>query len=337
MDHHIPILKRKHHKFVDHTKDTRTTKIIYFAVATTGFLGQNGQICQIAAKDENDENPWSVNILPNGKFVPFASSYNGFTSEVSAAGVNYLRKDGHRVAEVCTLMEGLKKFITYVTERADNESTIMLVGWYSQEFHMLSLLQALKECRLSFRLLEDAGICYGDPYLLVKNTKYKFPQLAQVTHLKLPILYEHLYKTTILGSISVDACRNIEMLQSVMSSLKITHEDLKNYSFTISSADGVRRFRHKVKCNLMSMKGKLYSCGRVQEGITKSMAKKIAESGINYRDLKKVYQKGGQQGLERLLKAPLPQKEGDKKSKPRVTKCTRVIDTIANYFESRRL
>ena len=80
--------------------------------------------------------------------------------------MNYLRKDGRRVPEVCSLMEGLKGFIKYVTTRADNESTIMLVGWYSQEFHMLLLLQALKECRLSFTLLEDAGVCYGDPYLL---------------------------------------------------------------------------------------------------------------------------------------------------------------------------
>ena len=84
------------------------------------------------------------------------------------------------------------------------------------------------------------------------------------------------------------------------------------------------------------MEGKLYSRGRFQEGITKSMAKKIAESGINYRHLKRVYHKGGQVGLERLLKAPLPQKEGDKKSKPRVTKCKRVIDTIAKHFECKR-
>ena len=76
MDHHIPILKRKHHKFVDHTKDTCTKKnsstlqllqLDFFA------MRNDGQICQIAAKDENDENPWSINILPNGKFVPLAS------------------------------------------------------------------------------------------------------------------------------------------------------------------------------------------------------------------------------------------------------------------------
>ena len=60
---------------------------------------------------------------------------------------------------------------------------------------------------------------------------------------------------------------------------------------------------------------------RFQEGLTKSMAEKITESGINYCDPKVVYHRGGQEGLERLLKDPLPEKEGDKKSKPHVTKC----------------
>lgn len=309
-------------------------KVVYFAVATTGFLGQNAEICQIAAMEEKDETPWSVHILPDEPFVSFASSYNGYTTRVATDGEMHLLKDGVKV-ETSTLTEALVGFIQYVTSiTADSASTTVLVGWCSQRFHTPLLLQAFKQCRLSFSILESAGVCYGDPYLMIKKMKDRFPLLSEVSSLSLPVVYQHLCQSDAFDSIPVDACRSIQMLQSVMSSLKVTKEHLKNCSFTLSSADEVQKFHRKVKHNLDSMEGKLFQRGRSSRGdITESMARKIAESGLKYRHLRRVYRKRGREGLERMLKAPLPSKEGDCKAKPRVTRCQRVIDAIVNHFE----
>ena len=337
MDQHIPILRRPNHELVNFMYD-REIHIIHFAFATTGFLGQNGEVCQIAAMGEGDESPWSVDILPEGEFQPSASAYNGYTSRIGTDELRHLYKDGVK-AETCTLSRGLVSFLRYVMGKANNSThTTVLIGWCSQNFHIPLLLQALKKCKLSSKTLEDSGICYGDPYLMIKQTQTQFSQLSDVSSLRLPVVYEHLYPGNIILD-NFDACHIVQMLKSVMTSLSVTKESLKSYSFTLSSAERVQKYRWKVKKNLTSLKGKLYMPGRSEGNrgaITESMAKKIAESGLKYQDLKKVYRSCGREGLENLLKAPLPQKEGERRAKPRVTRCQRIIEAIISYFEQRK-
>ena len=339
MDRHIPILQRPDHRLMDFTHNGLDVKVIYIAVATTG-LGRVDEICQIAAMGEDDESPWSVDILPNSEFTPHASAYNGYTAKTGTDSLRYLFKDGVK-AEACTLSKGLVSFIRYVLSKADKSThTTVLVGWYSQKFHVPLLLQALKQCRHSYKNLEDSGICYGDPHIMIKQARELFPKLSEVSSLSLPNIYQHLYSGPGNDVKPFDACHIVQMLKSVLLSLKVTKESLKDCSFTLSSADSVQKYRWKVKKNLATMEGKLYKRGRSEDtrgAITESMAKKIAESGLKYQDLKKVYRRCGRQGLERLLKAPLPQKEGEHRAKPRVTRCQRVIDSIVSYFEQRKL
>ena len=332
------ILKRPHHKLVKFT-DGKDIHLIYFAFATTGFLGQNGEVCQIAAMGEDDESPWSVNILPDGDFNPSASAYNGYTSRVGTDRLKHLYKEGIK-AETCTLSEGIISFLRYVVSKANNSThTTLLIAWNSQNFHVPLLLQVMKKCKHSMQLFKDSGISYGDPYIMIKQTQKLFPQLSEASTLRLPVVYQKLYPGNILNPGSLDACHIVQMLKSVMTCLKVTKDSLKGHSFTLSSAERVRKYRWIVKRNLTSMEGKLYQPGR-SEGtrgvITESMAKKIAESGLKYQDLKKMYRRCGREGLERLLKAPLPQKEGERRAKPRVTRCQRIIEAIVNYFEQKK-
>ena len=327
----IPVLKPSHHKPVKFVLNGgRNIKAIYFALATTGFIGQNAEICQIAARAEDEEDTWCICVLPEGNFVPYATSYNGFTTNIGSDGVKRLLKDGVEV-KTCSLVDALEGFVTYVTEKAkSSECIITLVGWNSQQFHVPLLLQALKKSSLSYKALESDGICYSDPYHMIRKTKDSFPQLMQASSLKLPDVHQYLNQN---GSTTatVDAHRSVQMLQFVMSSLEMNMEQLKTCSFTLTSAERVRRFQRKVKRNLESMKGKLNKQG----GISTSMLKKIAESGIKYRDLQRVYRKGGRASLEKLLSAPLPQKgvSDRRKLKPRVTKSKTVIDEIIKIIE----
>ena len=330
----IPILTKASHESVDFTQWSSNVKRIYFAVATTGFIGQNGEICQIAVKSEDEENPWSVHILPDENFISEATHYNGFTLRDGNSGDKSLLKGGVQV-QTLTLSEALVEFIRYVSAKAGSNHTTILLGWHSQQFHMQLLLQAMKDCRLSFRVFEDAGICYGDPHLMIKKNRENFPKIAGTSSFSLPIAYHHMFGGH--PPFIIDACENITMHQSVLTSLNITSEHLKQCAFTLSSADRVRKYRIKVRRNLKSMEGrsKLYVRGRrLIDGnvITESMARKIAESGLNYRHLQRIYRKRGREGIEWILKAP---QHRDNREQPRVTRCQRVIDAIVKHFEDK--
>ena len=108
------------------------------------------------------------------------------------------------------------------------------------------------------------------------------------------------------------------MLRSVLSSLEITNESLRTCSFTFSSAQKMHRFHQKTQKNLKSMNGKLYYPRKTRKkgDISEEMARKIAESGLNYQHLQKAYQHKGPDGLRRLLTAPRPCKNGEHKPKP---------------------
>jgi hypothetical protein len=309
--------------------------IIHFAFATTGF---HGEVCQIAAMGEDDESPWTVNILPDGNFNPHASTYNGYTSRVGTDGFRHLFKEGVKV-ETCTLLKGIEGFLHYVVSKANNSThTTLLIAWNSQKFHVPLLLRMMKKCKHSINIFKDSDICYGDPYIMIERTQQQFPQLSEASNLRLPHIYQKLYPGNTLNP--KDASHIVQMLKSVLSSLKVTKESLKGHSFTLSSAERVRKYRLRVKKNLLSMRGKLYRPrrpGGTKGIITECMAEKIAESGLNYQELKKKYRGCGREGLEALLKDPLPRKEGERQAKPRVTTRRNIIEAIVTYFEQKKI
>ena len=67
MDHHRPILLEPKDQLVDKEPNM---KFIYFAIATTRFGEDPNSICEIAAMGEDDESPWSINILPSRELHP---------------------------------------------------------------------------------------------------------------------------------------------------------------------------------------------------------------------------------------------------------------------------
>lgn len=311
-------------------------KIVYFAVATTGLDQDANSICELAAMGEHDESPRSINVLPSGKFTSQASSYNGYTLRISNDGERHLLRNGIEV-ETSPLQKGLEDFIHFLLEKAEGSCTTVLLGWNSQTFHIKLLLQAFKQCGISIKPLESAGICYGDPLLMIRARRENFQQLSGVHNLKLPDIYNHLHRCNDSEPNCKNACHIISMLKTVVSSLDVSEKYLKEAHciYTLTSAKKVLSYDLRVKRNLASLEGRLYcptaGSSRVVKGvINKSTAKKIAQSGLKYKDLKKVHHRCGREGLEGLLKAPL---DG---AKPRVTKDQRVIDKIVSHFEQRK-
>ena len=167
--------------------------------------------------------------------------------------------------------------------------------------------------------------------LYLKN----FPQLSGAPSRNLRDIYNHLHRhdDSECDYKKLNASRIIQMLKVVMSSLDISETCLKAAQciYTLTSAKRVLEYDLQVKGNLESLKkGGLYFPGGSRGTISEFMAKKIAESGLNYQDLKKTYRTRRRKGLEELLKAP---KDGE--HQPRVTRDQQVIDKIVSHFEQR--
>ena len=333
MAHRIPTLKKRNHQLVEFAENTNI-KIFYFAVATTGLRQDANSICEIAVMGPHEESPWSTTILPSGQFTSQASSYNGYTS-IDTNGERHLLMNGIKV-ETSPLKQGLDDFIKYLLQRADGSHIVVLLGWNSQAFHIKLLLQAFKQCGLqeSIKTLEDAGICYGDPFLMIQAMRENFPQLPGELSLKLPDVYNHLHRHDDSESDckKFNASHIVQMLKVVMSSLDVSKTHLKAAQciYTLTSAKRVLNYNLRVKRYQESMKDRLYLPGGSRSTISESMAKKIAQSGLKYRDLKKTYRTRGREGLEKLLKAS---KDGERQGKPRVTRDQRVISKIVSHFE----
>ena len=261
MDHHRPFLSEPKDQLVEKEPNM---KVIYFAIATTGVGQDPDSICEIAAMGEDDESPWSVNILPSREFTSQASAYNGYTLRIGTDGQRHLFNKTGKQVETSPLKKCLDDFILYLLHKAEGSHTTMLLGWNSCRFHMQLLLQALKQCGLSSERLENANVCYGDPLPMIKAKRENFPQLSEVPSLKLPDIYNHMHQSN--DSDFKTASCVVQMLKVVMSSLNITEKDLKEASYMLSSAS--------------------------KKGVTsESMMKKIAVSEPKYRDFAKVYRK----------------------------------------------
>ena len=81
---------------------------------------------------------------------------------------------------------------------------------------------------------------------------------------------------------------------------------------------------------LLSFRGKLYHPGHQDSPVKQNIAEKMAGSGLQYSDLKNLFQRFGRKGLVCILsKPPLSARS----SAPRVTRTTTIVLAIVKHFE----
>lgn len=299
--------------------------IIYYSCVTTGFLGQDASLCEIAVQEQSKRKPRSIKVRPNGLIHHHASTYNGYTTQIGYDGKINLVKQRRTVRAIPERL-ALKAFYKYISKRCARQTSqrTILVGWYSQRFDIPLLFK--RHFGKDLKRLERKGLCYADPFFLLKDRRDE--RLLNVPNLQLPSIYQHLRGEQTLPMDKVDGCHDIKMLRTTLESLEIPKKELRKCSFTISSAYEMHRFRKKVKENMDTLKGRLYyPKGRGIKGdITEGMARKMAESGIAYENLENTYNTKGAEGLEQLLKFRRPN------GKPRVTNLSRIINAIIDHF-----
>lgn len=81
---------------------------------------------------------------------------------------------------------------------------------------------------------------------------------------------------------------------------------------------------------LLSFKGKLLNPGHQDSPVKQNIAEKMAGSGLEYEDLKNLFNRFGRKGLVCILSQP---PLSARSSAPRVTRTKRIVLAIVKHFE----
>ena len=179
-------------------------------------------------------------------------------------------------------------------------------------------------------------VWFADSLSLFKELiKSQFPALQNADGTFPKTNQSSLYKTLFNETFDAhDALEDVLALRKILfsSKLELSNKTIvensvltdTNHAFEdLEYLDG----RHKI---LQSLRGKLYNPERNDGAITKSIAEKIAGSGLAYEDLKNVYSRYGKEGVIAILSRP-PSCATSRS--PRVTRTSRILAAIVAHFQ----
>ena len=118
------------------------------------------------------------------------------------------------------------------------------------------------------------------------------------------------------------ALADAEALVGIMKCLNITEEKILNHSITTVSGVDCIQPRKRISENRQVIHDKLCKSGT----ITRSMAKQICESGLNYKYLLTAHHRDIRNGIRAILTEKM------ENGKVRVTNRRYIIDQILNHF-----
>ena len=228
----------------------------------------------------------------------------------------------------------LESLINCYQRLTDQNICTVLLGHNTKRFDIPVLL---RNSTNSFKeKLQSIDVLFGDTLSLFKHlVNSKQPDLQQpdgkFSALNQPALYQCLFGEEFDAH---DALEDVKALRRMIFSSKLrqSEEIIFAHCRPISYRDAFRDLQYLDQRNslMKTFEFKLYNPAGDGD-ITKSMAEKIAGSGLSYDDLAKLFANFGRNGLIAILsKPPTANRETDR---PRVTKTTRIITAIAKHFE----
>ena len=168
-----------------------------------------------------------------------------------------------------------------------------------------------------------------DKHPSLQNEQGEFPKSNQSS------LYEHLFKETFEAH---DALEDVSALRRILfsSRLALSNETIVNRSSLMSVKDAAEDMKYLDDRHnrLLSFKGKLYNPGHQDSPVKQNIAEKMAGSGLEYEDLKNLFNRFGRKGLVCILSQP---PLSARPSAPRVTRTKRNSETFQGNFKEFRL
>ena len=241
-----------------------------------------------------------------------------------------------------TCQEATSRFVNYVNSsiqsskaRANKDICTVLIGHNARQFDIPILLRnSASEIHEEMQAL---GICFGDSLPLFEHlSKTKHAALTQSNGKRCSSNQSSIYKSLFNKKFDAhNAKEDVVALHRILfsSPINLTEQDIVTHCKPISTVDALKDTqyldtRHRL---LQTMKNKLYSEVSSDEApITKSMAEKIAGSGLSYDDLQNLYTNHGKKGLIAVRSKPATTSNSNK---PRVTKTPKILSSILKHFE----
>ena len=305
----------------------------------TNATGKSAEICQLSVTYKFASLKFSVYIMPTQDIDMYASKVNKLKI-VKINGERKLYKDDKVVRAIPfdTAIAQFKNYLSQSINIAKNTTNkqvrTVLIGHNASTFDTPILLRnAGKEFSSE---LQSMDVWFADSLSLFKELiKSQLPALQNADGTFPNTNQSSLYKTLFNQTFDAhDALEDVLALRKILFSSKL---ELSNKTIVENSAltDTNHAFedleyldgRHK---KLQSFRGKLYNPERNDGAITKSIAEKIAGSGLAYEDLKNVYSRYGKKGVIAILSRP---PSCAKSTSPRVTRTGRILAAVVAYFQ----
>ena len=269
-----------------------------FCDIETSSLQKNADILQIAAVCEDDK--FSVYITPTKSVSPGASAVTGLTAQ---GGV--LFHNGTPVPTV-PLKQALQSFLGYLADRAP----VVLIGHNFKSFDFPRIITAMHDCELSSAFREE--VIGGVDTLPLMKEKYPNRAIYKQEELVSDILNET-YEAH-------NAMSDVTSLQKLYAASDCDSL-LEKYSFTTSWGLDIHRYHLEAEKRIGSLQ--VLVDGKT---LSKTMAMKIAGSGLKFDHLKLAFQRGGYDGIRSLLSEKV-------NGTFRVTNSVKVAKCLATFFE----
>ncbi|XP_068701266.1 uncharacterized protein [Montipora foliosa] len=313
---------------------TNKYQFIIFDTETT-CTGKLAEICQLSAVSENGRHEFSTFILPQSSISYSAYLVNGMTIK-NIRGIRTLYHRNNPVQSV-TIEEALRDFLTFIKQikncdEVENNLTV-LIGHNSATFDVPILLRNSDD---NFKdSLNDMNVYFADSLQLVKNLikdKHKALEIETGGYCKpnQSSLYTHLFNEQFDAH---DALEDVRALRKILfeSSLSLSRKDIVENSSITSVSHAVENMLHLDRRHelLLTFSDKLFNTSDTGP-IKRSMALNIADSGLSYDDIYKLYTTFGKRALVAILSNP-PTSSSAKA--PRVTRTKRILTAIVKHFD----
>ena len=301
-----PILRKPSHEiitdpnsWIDHLEG------VYFDIETTGFE-LDCEIVQLAAIFKDNE--FDNYIMPSIRMRQGASEITKITIVN-----NVMYHDGKPVRPFPP-QQAFQNFIDWLQRITPDSKQLVLYAHNAKTFDVPRLLNHLDKFNLLGEF-QKTVIGFVDTLPLFKAMK---PELK--SH-KLSSLAEHFLDNSTYDA--HNALADVEILKSLTTCIRPSAESLQKYSMKTEAAIKVARFSLQALQRKHTLKRLVNG-----DGISKDMIKKMAESGLDFNQLKLAYESDRDNGIANVLSAT------DCDGEVRVTKTKSVIVKVQQFFQS---
>lgn len=275
----------------------------------TSCGGKEAELIQLAAETKQGAS-FSRFTIPTKEISPYASRVNKFKT-TWVGGKKILHRGGNPLQTV-PLFDCVLSFVDFLedSKRSNSCDKIVLIGHNSATFDTPILLRTLQNYSPELlQRMNKLNVHFADSLVLFRNLiKDKHEALKQdddsFVKTNQGSLYKHLFGTDFQCH---DALEDVKALNRILfkSSLHLSTSTIVNKSGTteLSSAIEEMNYLDKSHALLKSFDGVISDSS--QGGVMKkSIAKKLADSGIGYHHLKQLFETKGEQGLLAILANP---------------------------------